>query len=98
MELARGVLFHSWRVLAADAGEGKWATLPKHHAAMHVLKDTVESKRNPGGWWCFGGEHLMGLCKKSLGGNFQNGVDSRVLRAALFRIGVAMRDFNDAAP
>ena len=34
------------------------------------------------------------LCKKSLSGNFQRGVDGRVVRAALYRLGVVMRDFS----
>ena len=96
VELARTVLFRSWNVLAANA-EGKWATLPKHHAAMHMCKDAVETGRNPGGWWCFGGEHLMGLCKQSTGGNFQPQLDHRILMAALYRLGVVMRDYAPAA-
>ena len=80
--------------LVEDSGETRGPTLPKHHAAMHMLQDCARTRRNLGGFWCFAGEHLMGLCKKSLANNFQIGVDARVLRAALYRLGVVMRDFD----
>ena len=93
VEFARRTLFPAWRTLAVGK-PGFWPALPKHHAAIHMLADAVRTRRNPGGFWCFTGEHLMGLCKKSLSGNFQRGVDGRVVRAALYRLGVAMRDFS----
>ena len=97
VELARGVLFPSWRDLA-ERGEGTWPRLPKHHAAMHMLLDAVQTRRNPAGFWCFAGEHLMGLCKKSVATGFQIGVDNRILRAALYRLGVVARDVALAEP
>ena len=93
-QFAPSVLFPAWRALVVDSNEEFWPTLPKHHASMHMLQDAIRTRRTPGGFWCFAGEHLMGLCKKSLNNNFQVGVDGRVLRAALCRLGVVMRDFH----
>ena len=98
LQVARRVFFPSWRFLAEHGDDGTWQRLPKHHAAMHMLDDAVRTRRNPAGFWCFAGEHLMGLCKKSLAGQFQIGVDDRILRAALYRLGVVARDFSLAAP
>jgi hypothetical protein len=93
VDVARRILFPAWRNLVDASGGEFWPVLPKHHAILHMLRDAVRTRRNPGGFWCFSGEHLMGLCKKGLAGNFQIGVDDRVLRAGLYRLGVVMRDF-----
>ena len=89
VELCRSVLFPSWRLLYEESRGERWPIIPKHHACMHVLKDCVETRRNPASYWCFAGEHLMGLCKRSLGMQFQRGIERRMLRAALFRLSVA---------
>ena len=60
---------------------------------MHIIKDCLASRRNPGSYWCFAGEHLMGLCKRSLGLNFQRGIERRMLRASLFRLSVVASNF-----
>ena len=93
VDFARRTLFPAWRTLLVGK-PGFWPAFPKHHAAIHMLADAVRTRRNPGGFWCFTGEHLMGLCKTSLSNNFQRGVDGRLVRAALYRLGVAMRDFS----
>ena len=92
VEVARGVLFPSWRMLYEEERGEKCPIIPKHHAMMHILKDVVESCRNPASYWAFAGEHLMGLCKRSLGMQFQRGIERRMLRAALFRLSVAAAD------
>ena len=86
VEVAARALFPAWRMLYEEARGEKWPILPKHHAMMHILKDCIASRRNPASYWAFAGEHLMGLCKRSLGNQFQKGIERRMLRAALFRL------------
>ena len=90
--LAQSVLFPSWAALHSEAADGSWPVIPKLHAAMHIVADTVANRRNPSSHWCFAGEHLMGICKGSLGGNYQQGLERRMLGAALFQICVLCRD------
>ena len=92
VQLAQTVFFPAWRALHEEAGDGRWPIIPKMHAAMHILADTLATRRNPSSHWCFAGEHLMGICKNSLGGNYQKGLQRRMLRAALFQIAVFCRD------
>ena len=93
VEAATGVLFPAWRFIY-EFWEGEyWPILPKHHAMMHILKDCIASRRNPASYWAFAGEHLMGLCKRSLGNQFQRGIERRMLRAALFRLSTAASDW-----
>ena len=87
VELARTVLFRSWNVLAANA-EGKWAALPKHHAAMHLLDHVLSTRRSPATYWCFSGEHIMGVSRRSLAGQYQIGLDRRILLSSLVRLGL----------
>ena len=93
VQLAQSVLFPAWRALHEEAGDGRWPVIPKHHAAMHIVADTVATRRNPSSFWCFAEKHLMGICKDSLGGNYQKGLERRMLRAGLFRVAVLCRDF-----
>ena len=89
VDLARSVLFPAWRALRTESHDERWPIIPKHHAAMHLCKDAVENRRNPGGFWCFAGEHLLGVWKGSLGGQNQIHLERRMLRAALLRLGFA---------
>ena len=93
VDAARRTLFGAWRRLYTEAGgDGSmWPILPKHHAAMHVLHDVVLTKRNPGGYWCFSGEHIMGVSRRSLAGQYQDGLDNRILRSSLVRLGLNAR-------
>ena len=93
VEVAQSVFFTGWRWLYEEARGQMWPILPKHHAMMHIIKDCLASRRNPGSYWCFAGEHLMGLCKRSLGLNFQRGIERRMLRASLFRLSVVASNF-----
>ena len=86
VEAATGVLFPAWRMLYEEARGERWPILPKHHALMHILKDCIASHPYPMSYWAIAGEHLMGLSKRSLGGQFQRGIERRMLRAALFRL------------
>ena len=88
VEAATAALFPSWRMLYEESRGEKWPILPKHHAMMHILRDCISSRRNPASYWAFAGEHSMGLCKRSLGNQFQRGIERRMLRAALFRLSV----------
>ena len=87
VDLARKTLFGAWARLKQER-DSNWLVIPKHHAAQHLLRDAVRTRRNPGSFWCFSGEHVMGLSKRSLGGNFQVGLDDRILRAGLARWGL----------
>ena len=91
IRLAASVLFPAWRWLRDDSSETRWPIIPKMHAVMHIVQDALQNRRNPSGFWCFAGEHLMGVCKKSLGGQFQIHLDRRMLRCALLRLGMACR-------
>ena len=87
VDLARKTFFGAWARLHEEPGN-IWPVIPKHHAAQHVLRDAVRTRRNPGSYWCFAGEHVMGLSKRSLGGYFQKGLDNRILRFGLARWGI----------
>ena len=93
VDLARRTLFGAWRRLYTEAGgDGSmWGLLPKHHAAMHILHDIVLTRRNPGSYWCFSGEHHMGVSRKSFAGRYQSGLDNRILRSAVVRLGLNAR-------
>ena len=91
LELARKTFFGAWARLAEEP-DSNWTVIPKHHAAHHLLLDAVHGRRNPGGFWCYSGEHCMGVTKKSLGGNYQRGLDDRILKAALVRFGLSALD------
>ena len=93
VEVGTGVFFPPWRMLYEEACGAKWLILPKHHAMMHILKDCIAGRRNPASYWAFAGGHLMGLCKRSLGGQFQRGIERRMLCAALFRLSVSASDW-----
>jgi hypothetical protein len=96
VDLARRTLFGAWARLGMEPASN-WPAIPKHHASQHLLKDTVATRRNPGSFWCYAGEHCMGVSKRSLGGNFQKGLDDRVLRAGLVRFGLSALDSDSRA-
>ena len=89
VDLARSVLFPAWRALRTESQDERWPIIPKHHAMMHMCQDAVVNRRNPAGFWCFAGEHMMGESKGSLGGQYQVHLERRMLRAALLRLGFA---------
>ena len=83
------ILCGAWTRLRAGArGTKYWGTIPKHHAAMHLLADAVATRRNPASYWCFSGEHIMGVSRRSLARQYQNGLDNRILRSSLVRLGL----------
>jgi len=89
VERSGRILLGAWARLRADAeGTKYWGTIPKHHAAMHVLADVDASRRNPASYWCFSGEHIMGVSRRSLARQYQNGLDNRILGSSLVRLGL----------
>ena len=88
VDLARRTFFGAWARLAEEPASN-WHVIPKHHAAQHLLRDAVLTRRNPGSFWCFSGEHCMGVSNKSLGDNFQRDLDNRILRAGIVRFGLS---------
>ena len=83
------ILFGAWARLRAEAAGTKyWGCIPKHHASMHLLADVVSTRRNPASYWCFSGEHMMGVSRRSLASQYQIGLDNRMLRSSLVRLGL----------
>jgi hypothetical protein len=89
VERSGRILLGAWARLRADAeGTKYWGTIPKHHAAMHLLADALATRRNPASYWCFSGEHIMGVSRRSLARQYQNGLDNRILGSSLVRLGL----------
>ena len=91
VKVARDTLFPSWVALAADAcqeGRAAWGFIPKHHLCEHTLDECILNRRNPGGFWNFGEEGMMGESKRATGGNYQPEMGRRILFHLLSRFGI----------
>ena len=91
MKLAEAVLFPSWTALACHC-------IPKLHMVQHQMHESTDAAlgcRNPGSYWCYCDEHMMGTRKRTAGKNYQPQMGRIILWNMMVQLGLALDDRAD---
>ena len=93
LQQCKDTLFPAWKALAMDAasrGLARWNAIPKLHMMEHQLDEAISTRRNPGGYWNMGDEHVMGVAKKAAGRSFVPRLGRRILFNMVARWGLEL--------